>query len=117
MADGEYGIVANVIEVDRAFRLGGKAWMANYYSGGERASWIAMSRGGRVIAKDAAVMKFGKFRCKWIPEHLRAHIWDRGTREEMEKKAAFWNERAEQARKDHPNRKFQKPALTCRKGD
>lgn len=70
----EYGVVANVVEPDSAFRLGAKAWMRQWHSGGERAEWAAVSRGGRPITKVAPVTRFGNFRCKWIPEHLREHI-------------------------------------------
>jgi len=106
----EYGIVANILEVDRAFRFGAKAWMAQWESGGERARWVALSRGGRIIEKYASVHRFKNFRCAWIPEHLRKRIFQRGTRKEMEEYALFWEKRAEEARSDHPNRLFQTKA-------
>lgn len=106
---GEYGVVANMTEVDAVIRLGAKAWMVNWYSSGTRAEWIALSRGGRVVTKVSPVHRFENFRCAWIPEHLRKHIFICGDRPTMEKEASVWNERADEARKDHPNRKFTTP--------
>ena len=104
----DYGIVANVTETDSAFRRGAKAWMSWWYSGGERAKWIALTRGGRTDTKEAPIYRFNNFRCAWIPEHLDKYIFTpRGSRLEMEHLAARWAERADEARSDHPNRLFQ----------
>ena len=100
----EYGIVANVIEADSAFRKSAKAWLANWYSGGDRLTWIAHSRGGRVIAKVAPIHRFSNFRCAWIPDHLRSKICETGTRPEMEERAKFWQKRSDVERGLHPNR-------------
>jgi len=101
----EYGVVANAIETDRVFRCGAKAWLVNWFSGGERAIWIALSRGGRIVEKISPLHRFDKFRCAWIPENLRDRVVSpRGTKDEMKAKAAFWNERARQERDAHPNR-------------
>lgn len=106
--DAEYGVVANVIETDHIFRRGAKAWLANWFSGGERATWIAVSRGGRVVEKVAPLHRFDNFRCAWVPDHLQQRIVSpRGTIDEMKVKAAFWNERARQERDAHPNRKLE----------
>jgi hypothetical protein len=104
----EYGIVANVMEADRAFRLGAKAWLAGG-TGGEgwdKFEWIAHSRGSRIIRKWAPSVRFGRFRAAWVPEHLRERVWYmRGTREEMEKQAAALNVHAEQLRTKMVNRR------------
>lgn len=104
----EYGLVANAVETDRVFRRGAKAWMANWFSGGERATWVALSHGGRIVEKVAPLHRFDNFRCAWIPSHLQGRVADpRGTKDEMVAKAAFWNERARQERDAHPNRKLE----------
>ena len=115
MSDGEYGIVANVVEPDRVFRMGAKAWIAGG-TGGEgwdRFEWIAHSRGSRIIMKWAPTVRFDKFRAAWIPEHLRDRITGmmetRGSRAAMEAQAAFLNRHAEQLRATMPNRRLSAP--------
>lgn len=110
-ADRSYGIVANVSEPDRVFRMGAKAWLANG-TGGEgwhRFQWIAMSRGGRALSKWAPTIRFSKFRAKWIPPHLDEHIWGtngtRGTREQMESVASQLNSFVLEELEKHPNRR------------
>lgn len=105
----KYGIVATVTEIDRVLRRGAKAWMVRSESGGEMAIWLARSRSGRFVEKHSPIWRFDNFRCKWIPEHLRARIWMSGTKEEMEQEADRWRLRAEQARHDHPNRQYVQP--------
>jgi hypothetical protein len=108
MMEGEYGIVANVVETDRIFRNGAKAWIADGTGGEgwERFKWIAHSRGGRIIEKWAPTVRFAQFRAKWIPEHLRDRIcYLRGTREEMETLAKQLCEDADRQRTEHPNRR------------
>lgn len=108
----EYGIVANVIETDRVFRKGAKAWLKRYV-GFEKMEWIAMSRGSRRIKKISPVWRFSNFRCAWVPEHLRSgdfewRLYELGSKAEMEKRAAEFGEYADRARAEHPNREFQK---------
>ncbi len=105
---GEYGIVANVIEPDRVFRNGAKAWITGG-TGGEGASrfiWLAQSRGGRIVQKWAPTMRFDRFRAKWVPKHLRDQIWYvRGTREEMERLASTLVTFVAEERSQHSNRR------------
>lgn len=106
--DNEFGIVANVLEPDRVFRNGAKAWIAGG-TGGEgwhRFEWIAHSRGGRVVRKWAPTMRFAKFRAKWIPEHLRSDVaYLRGSREDMQSIAAQLEKFAAEDRTKHVNRR------------
>lgn len=110
---GEYGIVANVIEPDRQLRSGAKVWLAGG-TGGEgwyRFRWIGLRHGGgRPIEKWAPTHRFGNFRAAWVPEHLRESVyWMRGTREEMEARATELNKFAESERIEHPNRMIGNP--------
>ena len=109
MGTGEYGVVGNVLESDRAFRLGAKVWIAGG-TGGEgayRFEWIGISRGGRIIRKWAPTTRFSNFRAAWIPQHLRERIWwIRGDRPTMEAYALRLNTWAEEMRDEHPNRRI-----------
>lgn len=108
----EFGIVANVIEPDRQLRTGAKVWLANG-TGGEgwhRFEWIGLRHKGPPIQKWAPTFRFGKFRAAWVPEHLRDKVtYMRGTREEMEARAAELNAFAESERQTHPQRQIGKP--------
>ena len=104
MTEEIFGIVANVLETDKAFRRGAKAWLSRFHSGGERCTWIAMSRGGRIIEKNAPTSRFDNFRAAWVPKHLRDRVFETGTRAQMEDRASFWNNRAADCRAFHPNR-------------
>lgn len=97
----EYGIVANVVEPDKCFRMGAKAWLAGGTGGEgwERFEWIAMTRGSRAVRKWAPTRRFGNFRCAWIPQHLRNDIYYIiGTRPDIEAKATQMNEYADKLR-------------------
>jgi hypothetical protein len=112
--DGEYGIVANVAEVDRVFRLGSKAWLAGGTGGQgwDCFAWIGRTRSGRQIhePKWTPTHRFTNFRAAWIPPHLRSRIgslpWvnNRGSREEVAAAAARLNKHADEMRAAHPNR-------------
>lgn len=101
----EYGIVANVIESDKVFRVGDKCWLAGG-TGGEgwsRFVWIANK--GRMIERWVPTHRFDNFRAAWVPEHLRNQVYYmRGTREEMESRARELCEFADKEREAHPNR-------------
>lgn len=84
---GEYGVVANVRKTDRVFRSGAKAWLVNWFSGGERATWRALSRGGRPVIKVSPVTRFADFRVVWLPGKIANVVYVSGTRAEMEKLA------------------------------
>lgn len=108
----EYGIVANVTETDRIFRLGAKAWLSGGTGGNgwDEFKWIATSRGGRIIEKWAPTWRFANFRAAWIPEHLRERVDFHmlgipGTREEMEACAAEISAFADELRTKHPHRR------------
>ncbi|HEV7768736.1 MAG TPA: hypothetical protein VGQ76_27335, partial [Thermoanaerobaculia bacterium] len=108
--EGEYGIVANCIEIDRLFRLGAKVWLGQG-TGGEgwhRFVFIGLARGGRYIEKWTPTFRFDYFRPAWIPPHLCSRIWGilgtRGTREEMTSIAKQLNVFAKNDRAAHPNR-------------
>lgn len=105
-----YGIVANVLEPDKVFSLGAKAWLANGTGGEgwERFEWLARAKGGRLVLKWAPTTRFHRFRCKWIPEHLRDRVsymtWiDRRSAEVMAVQLATF---ADAARIAHPNRRI-----------
>ena len=101
---GEYGIAANVIEVDRVFRLGAKVIMQGH-GDDERFSWRGLSRSGKPITKFTPLHRLSYFRSKWLTEAQRKHVWYLGTREEMEKWAKELSDRAIELRRLHPNRR------------
>jgi len=114
----EYGIVANVAEVDRIFRLGAKAWLSGGTGGNgwDEFKWIATSRGGRIVEKWAPTWRFTNFRAAWIPEHLRERVYCQllgmpGTRAAMEARAAELNAYADELRTKHPQRRAQQERL------
>jgi hypothetical protein len=104
----EYGIVANSMEADRAFRLGAKAWLVGG-TGGEgwnRFEWVAMTRGGRRVRKWAPTVRFGNFRAAWIiPELQNEFLYMSGSREEMEELAVNLNNHADDLRAKMVNRR------------
>ncbi len=111
--EGDFGIVANVVEVDRLFRLGAKAWLADGTGGEgwERFKWIALARGGRRIEKWCPTWRFGNFRAAFIPPPLSKHIfYIRGTRAEMEETAKQLADFADKLREKHPDRRGQRGA-------
>lgn len=103
---GEFGIVANVVEVDRVLRLGAKVILVGYPNGmAERIEVRGLSRGGRPVTKFTAYMKLDNFRPQWLSERHRANVSILGTREEMEEWAAGFAAQAERERAAHPGRR------------
>lgn len=104
----EYGVVANVLETDRLFRKGAKAWLVGG-TGGEgwhRFKWIALTRSPRRAEKWAPTTRFHNFRAAWIPDHMQDRVWYfRGTREEIEELATKLNQFADREREQHPSRR------------
>lgn len=99
----EYGIVANVIEPDRVFRLGAKCLLIGG-TGGEgwyRFEWQGMARNGRRVKKWTPTERFGNFRAQWIRPEIRDHhfFYIMGTREDMQKCAENMNKFREELRK------------------
>ena len=111
VAQGEFGIVANVEETDRQMRTGAKCWLAGG-TGGEgwnRFQWLGLTRGHDTIVKWMPTHRMANFRAAWVPNHLRGAVYYvRGTREEMEKMAADLNDFAMAQRAEHPNRRSMK---------
>lgn len=104
---GEFGIVANVCEPDRVFRMGAKAWLAGGGSGdgAMRFRWIALSRGPREVEKHSPIWRFRDFRAAWVPPPLQDRITEFcGTREQAEDRARFLEAKAEEWRSSKPNR-------------
>lgn len=110
---GEFGIVANVVEPDRVFRMNAKAWLIGG-TGGEgwyRFLWSAKSRGSRTVEKWAPTERFHMFRAAWIPPGVRPW-YITGTREEMEATATKMNAFADELRatkKNRPNSEWLAP--------
>lgn len=112
---GEFGIVANVIEVDRVARTGAKSWLAGGTGGAgwQRFIWLTMARGGRHIEKWIPTHRMGNFRAAWVPEPLRGRVvYMRGTREEMEQRAKELNDDADWQRRTMVNRRNAKVTPT-----
>lgn len=87
---GEYGIIANIVETDRFVRTGSKSWLVGG-TGGEgwyRFVWVVRTRSGQLTKKWLPTKRLGNFRAAWIPDHIReindGYIYISGTRDEME---------------------------------
>jgi hypothetical protein len=109
---GGFGIVANVCEPDRVFRLGAKAWLAGGMSGDgwERFRWIALSRAPHQAEKYSPLWRFRNFRAAWVPPPLTERVCAfRGSRAEMEAAARDLERRAMEFRKERPNRAYGRP--------
>jgi hypothetical protein len=91
---GKYGIVANLCEPDRVFRINSKCWLIRNTGGcgWYVFVWLGRNKGGRLVEKWTFTKKFHNFRAAWIPEHIRNITDDfitlSGTREEMQEIAA-----------------------------
>lgn len=109
--NGEYGIVANVLETDRVFRSGAKAWLCNG-TGGEgwhRFFWHALARSGSALEKWAPTERFSTFRAAWVPEHMRDRVtYFRGDHAEMHELAIKLNAFAKELRTRKAVRRFMK---------
>lgn len=111
-AGKEFGIVANVLEPDRIFRIGAKVWLCGG-TGGEgwhRFRWSGLARSPRRLEKWAPTLRFHNFRAAWVPEGLRGSVtYMRGTRPEMEEIAREMEVFAAEQRALHPGRIIGKP--------
>ncbi len=109
--DNDFGIVANVVEIDRVFRLGAKLTIIRLNPGGgnDRLFVSGMSRGGFYIEKYIPIWRLDKFRAKWLKPKLKMKTAVFSSKETMSAKAAELSIIADRFRKERPNRLFKKP--------
>jgi hypothetical protein len=106
MAEGEFGIVANVRDPDHVLRLGAKVWIVGG-TGGEgwhRFVVRGLAKSGHPIEKWCPTKRLHNFRAAWIPPKIRTenpHIYMQGEKAEMVERAelmeAFASELREKA--------------------
>ena len=75
-----YGVIANfrIDSLNHCFRRGAKVWLIRLCGGenaGDRAKFVGLSPGGRVIECYAAFKNLENFRSAWIPQHLRDRVF------------------------------------------
>lgn len=85
---GEYGIVANVLENDPIFRDGAKVWLVGGDNGDgfENRQFYGLGRGSqRRVTKWARTDRMENYRCAWIPPPMQPLVSVfRGSRTEVE---------------------------------
>jgi hypothetical protein len=103
----EYGIVANVVEIDKVLRRGAKVWLRRAWTGGgyERFVVVGAARGGRQIEKWTPIVRLDNFRVAWMPEHLRPLCSIIGDKAAMEELVALLPGVVARERAAHPGRR------------
>lgn len=108
----EFGIVANVCEIDRVLRMGAKVTVlgGDNGMGYERILVRGASRSGRPIDKMAPIHRFTNFRAAWMHESLLSQTVFIGTKGEMTTRAQDFQQLADRMRAEHPNRAYRPEA-------
>ena len=91
-----FGVVANVTGRDRVLKMGARVWIVSGWGGGgwERLKVRGLSRSNRTVTKWIATADLDGFRCKWVPEDVRADMALLGERARMEDFARGFQNRA-----------------------